>query len=94
MLFKADCLARWRAIAASEPFNAEMRRTELHGRLRSSETARPAFSFWKNLGEDGMLRRPPTAYRDTHLEFRRASRAVPEVNDINRARRFVAAVEN
>ena len=33
MLFKAVCLARWRAIAASEPSNAEMRRTELQGRL-------------------------------------------------------------
>lgn len=45
MLFKAVCLARWRAIAASEPFNAEMRRTELHGRLPSSETARTKVSI-------------------------------------------------
>ena len=45
MLFKAVCLARWRAIAASEPFNAAMRRTELHGRLPSSETARIKLSI-------------------------------------------------
>ena len=45
MMFKAVCLARWRAIAASEPFNAEMRQTELHGRLPSSETARTKMSI-------------------------------------------------
>lgn len=45
MLFKAVCLARWRAIAASEPFNAGMRRSELDGRLPSSETARTKVSI-------------------------------------------------
>lgn len=62
MLFKAVCLARWRAIAAPESFNAEMRRTELHGRLLSSEKAwtkvsigssDPDWSFTRRRGEAG-----------------------------------------
>ncbi len=45
MLFKAVCLARWRAIAASEPFNAEMRRTELQWSSLLVRTARTKVSI-------------------------------------------------
>jgi hypothetical protein len=49
MMFKAVCLTRWRAIAASEPFNAEMREGDALGDKAPRNGRRDSEQNWDAL---------------------------------------------